>query len=79
MLADVFQAEICPLRVANSSALGGALRAAQAVEGRSFSELATRFSAPEHALRVRPDSGARGAYEALGRAFEARLVELLTP
>ena len=34
VLADVFQAEIVPLRVSNSSALGGALRAAQAVEGR---------------------------------------------
>ena len=36
VLADVFQAEIVPLRVSNSSALGGALRAAQAVEGRPW-------------------------------------------
>jgi xylulokinase len=46
VLADVFQAEVRTLAVANSSALGGALRAAAAVEGRSFAELFAPFCAP---------------------------------
>ena len=55
VLADVFQAEIVPLRVANSSALGGALRAAQAVEGRPWTDLYARFAAPDLDRRVTPD------------------------
>ena len=39
VLADVFEAEICTLSVQNSSALGGALRAAQALEGLHWAEL----------------------------------------
>ncbi len=39
VLADVFQATILPLRVSNSSALGGALRAAHGVEGCSWDGL----------------------------------------
>ena len=39
ILADVFDARIETLTLSNSSALGGALRAAQAVEGLSWAEL----------------------------------------
>ena len=54
VLADVFQAEIVPLRVANSSALGGALRAAQAVEGLPWADLFARFAAPDPTDASRP-------------------------
>ncbi len=57
VLADVFQAEIVPLRVSNSSALGGALRAAQAVEGRGWDALYEQFAAPDLARRVTPAAG----------------------
>jgi xylulokinase len=49
VLADVFQATIMPLPVSNASALGGALRAAQAVEGCAGQDLYTRFAPPERA------------------------------
>ncbi|MBN2575796.1 MAG: carbohydrate kinase [Deltaproteobacteria bacterium] len=77
VLADVFQATIIPLSVANSSALGGALRAAQAVEGTAWDDLYARFCPPEHALAVTPVAGAQAAYQELGVAFEAKLKELL--
>jgi xylulokinase len=77
VLADVLGAEMVPLRVGNSSALGGALRAAQAVEGRPWAELFAAFSAPDVDARVTPDPRARPAYEALGVTFTARLGELL--
>jgi xylulokinase len=63
VLADVFQAEIVPLRVGNSSALGGALRAAQAGEGRGWDELYARFAAPDVDRRVKPDPRAKVVYE----------------
>ena len=77
VLADVFQAEIVPLRVANSSALGGALRAAQAVEGRPWSELFARFAAPDLDRRVAPDQGSKMTYEGLQTQLQDRLKELL--
>jgi xylulokinase len=77
ILADVFQAKILPLRVSNSSALGGALRAAQAVEGRSWEELYARFAAPDVHRRVLPDPGARGAYRDLAGALERRIDDVL--
>ncbi len=77
VLADVFQAEIVPLRVANSSALGGALRAAQAVEGRPWAELFARFAAPDLDRRVAPDQGSKMTYEGLQTQLQDRLKELL--
>jgi len=77
VLADVFQAEIVPLRVANSSALGGALRAAQAVEGRPWPELFARFAAPDLDRRVAPDQGSKVTYEGLQKQLHQRLKELL--
>ena len=77
VLADVFQARIVPLQVSNSSALGAALRAAQAVGGTSWDELARRFSAPADHLAVKPDPSARAAYHDAGRELEGRLNEAL--
>jgi xylulokinase len=78
VLADVFQAELLPLSVANSSALGGALRAAQAVEGTAWDMLYARFSAPDAQLRVVPRPATAAVYEKLGAEFERRLTELLS-
>jgi sugar (pentulose or hexulose) kinase len=77
VLADVFQAEIVPLRVANSSALGGALRAAQAIEGSPWSDLYARFAAPDMGRRVAPDPGSKVTYEGLKAQLQQRLKELL--
>jgi xylulokinase len=77
VLADVFQAQIVPLQVSNSSALGGALRAAQAVAGTRWEVLAERFSTPDVARAVAPDPTTRNVYTELGRAFEERLHETL--
>jgi xylulokinase len=75
VLADVFQARIVPLRVANSSALGAALRAAQAVGGHSWADLRARFAAPDIAAAVDPDPGARAVYAELGATLDRRLEE----
>ena len=77
VLADVFQARIVPLQVSNSSALGGALRAAQAVGGTAWDELARRFSAPANHLAVKPDPATRAVYDEAGHELERRLNEIL--
>jgi xylulokinase len=77
VLADIFQAELRPLRVSNSSALGGALRAANAVEGIGWDDLCAQFAAPDADLVVLPNGSARGVYDDLGAEFERRLSELL--
>ena len=77
VLADVFQARIVPLKVSNSSALGGALRAAQAVGGTAWEELARCFSAPAIHLAVEPDPATRALYDKAGRELEHRLNEAL--
>jgi xylulokinase len=76
VLADVFQATIMPLSVSNSSALGGALRAAQAVEGRAWQDLYATFSPPERSLAVTPDPSARPAYETLAANFAKQLSQI---
>jgi xylulokinase len=75
VVADVFQAELRTLAVKNSSALGGAVRAAQAVEGKSFAELARVFSAPGE-TRVTPAPGSAGAYGELRGRYAEKLAEL---
>src|SRR5690606_38406382 len=47
VLADVFNSEIRTLSIGNSSALGGALRAAEAAGGHSYAELYEKFAAPD--------------------------------
>jgi len=74
VLADVFQARIVPLAVAtNSSALGGALRAAAAVGGAGWDDLFRRFCAPDTAHAVEPDPSTRSVYAELGREFDGRV------
>ena len=75
VLADVFQAELRTLAVANSSALGGALRAAQAVEGSAFSELFPKFCAPGPE-RITPNASAQSAYAELGERYAAEVQKL---
>jgi len=58
VIADVFQAEVRTLEVGNSSALGGALRAANALGGESFESLFERFVAPDPKLCFRPNASA---------------------
>ena len=77
VLADIFQAELRPLRVSNSSALGGALRAANAVEGIGWDDLYGKFAAPDADLTVQPDRAARSVYDDLGAEFERRIAEVL--
>ena len=75
VIADVFQAELRTLAVKNSSALGGAVRAAQAVEGKGFAELARVFSAPGE-TRVTPGAGTAHAYDELRGRYAERLAAL---
>ncbi len=77
VLADVFQAEILPLRVSNSSALGGALRAAQAVEGRAWEELYKTFAAPDFDRRVAGDPGIKVVYDQLAGQLKERLAAVV--
>lgn len=80
VLADVFQAVIMPLAVSNSSALGGALRAAQAVSGTSglgWDDLFARFAPPERELRVEPDPATQGIYAKMAAELEQRLKQVL--
>jgi xylulokinase len=75
VLADVFQAEVRTLAVANSSALGGALRAAQAVEGRPFADLFARFSAPGPE-RIAPRPNLERVYAELGARYTEEVRKL---
>ena len=65
------------MRVSNSSALGGALRAANAVGGLAWADLFARFAAPDEGQAVSPDPAAVAAYRDLGAAFDGRLEEVL--
>ena len=76
VLADVLQAEICTISVQNSSALGGALRAAQALERSAWTELYTRFVSPEAGSRVLSSPDASGAYAALRAKFVGKLRQI---
>ena len=78
ILADVFDARIQTLTLSNSSALGGALRAAQAVEGSTWAELAARFAVPDPNVRILSARGASAAYDALRAKFASKLQALPT-
>jgi xylulokinase len=73
VLADVFGAEIRSLSVGNSSALGGALRAAEAVSGTSFKSLYAAFAATDPTSNVSPVPGASASYGALRQQLNERL------
>jgi xylulokinase len=76
VISDVFQAELRTLSVANSSALGGALRAANAVGRHAFAELSERFCAPDSARAVRPTPGSERAYDTLRTLYAEKLSSL---
>jgi sugar (pentulose or hexulose) kinase len=76
VLADVFGAEIRALSVGNSSALGAALRAAEAISGASFASLYERFAATDDASNASPRAGATASYTELRRNFVERLTAL---
>jgi xylulokinase len=76
VLADVFGAEIRGLSVGNSSALGGALRAAEAVGKVPFASLYEAFAATDPASNVSPVPSATAAYGALRQKLIERLVAL---
>jgi len=76
VLADVFGAEIRGLSVGNSSALGGALRAAEAVGKVPFASLHEAFAATDPASNVSPVPSATAAYGALRQKLIERLVAL---
>ena len=77
VIADVFQAEVTTFKVGNSSALGGALRAAEAVGGVDWAALSERFCAADPGTRVTPSVGP-DAYTELRRRFEAEVDALAT-
>jgi sugar (pentulose or hexulose) kinase len=61
--------------VKNSSALGGAVRAAAALGALGFEELARRFSAPDPES-ITPKPGTANAYGELGARYAEKLGEL---
>ena len=77
VLADVFQAVIMPLAVSNSSALGGAMRAAQAAGGHSWQDLFSRFAPPDREAQVEPNPGTESIYKEMAASFQQRLKEVL--
>jgi sugar (pentulose or hexulose) kinase len=77
IVADVFQCPVRTLRVGNASALGGALRAAQAAGASTWKDLFSAFVALDPDVQVAPNAQARGAYEQLGRLFDEKLAERL--
>jgi xylulokinase len=78
ILADVFQCPVRTLRLRNASALGGALRAAQAAGGCAWKELFASFVALDPDVHVVPNASVRAAYEHLGRLFDEKLAQRLT-
>lgn len=78
VLADVFDAPLQRLAgVANSAALGAALRAANAVEDLEWQELFADFSAPDPAVAATPRPEAKAVYDRMATDFQARLGEIL--
>lgn len=69
VLADVFGARIETLKSSSSAALGGALRAAQAVEGLPWAELYARFVAPESGTGLDATPGSEASYGELRAKF----------
>jgi xylulokinase len=76
VLADVLGAEIRGLSVGNSSALGGALRAAEAIGKVPFSSLYEAFAATDPSSSVGPAPGASARYTELRQKLAERLVAL---
>jgi xylulokinase len=75
VVADVFRARVRTLEVGNSSALGGALRAANSLGGISFSALYERFAAPHSSLGATPNTSAN--YTELRERFSTEVDRLI--
>lgn len=73
VIADVFQTPVRVLRVANASALGAALRAAQGAGSVDFRDLFQAFVAFDPDVHVEPDRSAAPAYARLARTFQEKL------
>jgi sugar (pentulose or hexulose) kinase len=76
VIADVFGAEVCPLRVGHSAALGAALRAFhadEAAEGRNvrWEDVVSGFVEPDASRRARPDRVRHALYAGLLPAYAA--------
>jgi len=76
VLADVFGAEIRGLSVGNSSALGAALRAAEAIGQQPFASLYAAFAATDPSRNASPAPGATASYVDLRQKLIERLVAL---
>jgi hypothetical protein len=63
--------------VANSSALGGALRAAHAVEQMAWSDLFSLFAVPDESLATRPNPDVRSLYDEHFERFVENLRALI--
>jgi xylulokinase len=72
VFADVFQARLRRLSVANSAGLGAALRAAAACGGLAWEELFARFAAPEPQV-IEPNPAAAAGYDQALAAFDKAL------
>lgn len=77
VVADVFRARVRTLEVGNSSALGGALRAANTLGGVPFPALYARFAAPHPSLGATPNASAN--YSELRERFATEVDRLLRP
>jgi xylulokinase len=66
-VADVFQAKVERIAVADSAALGAALRAAQAVGGVAWDDLSAKFAAAT--VAVQPDPALRAVYDDALKAY----------
>ena len=73
IVADVFQADLKRLSVANASGLGGALRAANTIGGHPLADLTATFAAPVPGSTVHPNPAAAPAYAALATSFASHL------
>lgn len=75
VFADVFQARLRRLSVADSAALGAALRAANACGGRAWQALFEQFAVPEPKA-IDPNPGVGSVYERMLEEFAGRLKEI---
>ena len=77
VMADVFGVPVVAMVEDEGAALGGALRAAQGVDGHAWQDLYTQFSPPDRDLAVEPDPATWPTYQQLGAEFEKRIKEVL--
>jgi xylulokinase len=77
IIADVFQTPVRVLSVANASALGGALRAAQALGGFAWRDLFGEFVKPDPNVNIEPNRAASAAYAELKPLLFSKVDERL--